>query len=267
MAQKNFKELDLKNAFLFAAALEDPEICRMILEMILERPVPIVNLRSEHSLLYSSDFRSIRLDVYADDEMQVGYNLEMQNEDEKNLPKRSRFHQAELDVKSLKPGEDFSKLKPCYVIFICTFDPFGKKKYRYTFEERCLEQDFPLEDGTRKIFLSTKGENVTEVPEVLAHFLKYVEDSSDACVSQTNDAQIAELHDRVAMIKNSREWEERYMTFEELIKKSSERSYQEGFQQGIQKNMLALVKDGLVSLNDAASRLGISEEELKKMLS
>ena len=48
------------------------------------------------------------------------------------------FHQAEMDVTSLLPGEDFSKLRTGYVIFICTFDPFGKGLYRYTFENRCF---------------------------------------------------------------------------------------------------------------------------------
>ena len=172
MAQKKFQDLNLKDAFLFAAALSDEETCRLILEVILGRPITKVKVHAEHSLLFSSDFRSVRLDIYADDEMQVGYNLEMQNEDEKNLPKRSRYHQAEMDVTSLKPGQDFSELKPSYVIFICTFDPFGYGLYRYTFEERCLERDFALGDETRKIFLSTKGNNDEEVPEELVNFLK-----------------------------------------------------------------------------------------------
>lgn len=228
MAQKKFKELDLKNAFLFAAAMEDREICRMILEMILDRPVPLVNVHTEHSLFYSSDFRSIRLDVYAGDEVQVGYNLEMQNKDEKNLPKRSRYHQAEIDVNALKPGDSFSDLQPSYVIFICTFDPFKKKLYRYTFEERCIEEDFPLGDGTCKIFLNTKGENSSEVPEVLVNFLKYVEDSSDTYVERTEDEKIAELHKRIHALKKSREWEERYMTFGELL----DNSKRDGIEQG-----------------------------------
>lgn len=70
-----------------------------------------------------------------------------------------------MDVSSLKPGEDFDDLKPSYIIFICTFAPFGRKLYQYTFEERCLELDFPLGDETRKIFLSTKRENKDEVPQ------------------------------------------------------------------------------------------------------
>lgn len=39
---KKFKELDLSNAFLFAAALEDPQTCRLVLEIILGRKVPKV---------------------------------------------------------------------------------------------------------------------------------------------------------------------------------------------------------------------------------
>ena len=148
--KKTFQELNLSNAFLFSAALEDPETCQLVLEIILGIRLPKVKVHAERSILVSSDFRSIRLDIYASDEMQVSYNVEAQNDDRKNLAKRSRYHQAEMDVASLKPGDDFNDLKPGYVIFICTFDPFGKGLYRYTFEERCLECDMSLGDDTRK---------------------------------------------------------------------------------------------------------------------
>lgn len=71
-----------------------------------------------------------------------------------------KFNELNLNnVTSLKPGEDYNDLKPNYVIFICTFDPFGKKLYRYTYENYCRETNLPLEDGTTKIFLNTKGKN------------------------------------------------------------------------------------------------------------
>ena len=87
--------------------------------------------------------------------------MEAQNKNEGNLPKRSRYHQAEMDVSSLKPGQDFNDLKPGYVIFICTFDPFGKKLYRYTFEESIL------------ILLSDYG----SVPEQLAEKISHQENT------------------------------------------------------------------------------------------
>ena len=95
-----------------------------------------VSVKSERTMLFSSDFRCVRLDVYASDEAEVSYNIEMQNQDRGDLAKRSRYHQAEMDIVSLKPGESFGDLKPCYVIFICTFDPFADGKYCYTFENR-----------------------------------------------------------------------------------------------------------------------------------
>ena len=73
MAVKKFEDLDLSNAFLFVAALEDPETCKLILELILGKPLPDVNVRVEHSILFNSDFRSIRLDVYAEDELHYLY--------------------------------------------------------------------------------------------------------------------------------------------------------------------------------------------------
>ena len=155
--ETEFQKLNLSHSFLFAAAMEDAEICRLVLDIILGFKVPKVHVHVEHSILISSDFRSVRLDVYASDEMNVSYDVEVQNECNGNIAKRSWYYQAEMDVSSLKPGDDFSDLKPGYVIFICTFDPFDEGLYRYTFEERCLETVKPLGDETRKIFLNNKG--------------------------------------------------------------------------------------------------------------
>ena len=134
-AKEQFKQLDLSNAFLFSLAFSDPEACALVLQVILQKPVYKVRVQPEKSILYSKEFRSVRLDVYARDSMEVEYDLEMQNEDQGNLPLRSRFYQAEMDAAALKPGEDFKRLSPSYVIFICAFDPFGEGYYRYTFEK------------------------------------------------------------------------------------------------------------------------------------
>ncbi len=236
---KTFQELDLCNSFLFAAALEQPEICRLVLEIILGCKMPEVKVHAEHSVLVSSDFRSVRFDVYASDKLQVAYDVEAQNENEGNLPKRSRYYQAEMDVSSLKPGEDFNELKPGYVIFICTFDPFGKGQYRYTFEERCLECDLALGDETRKIFLNTKGRNDAEVPAELVHFLKYMEESTDTYVSQVTEQSIIQLHERVTELKRWRELEGRFMTGEELMRQRERK----GRLAGRAESILELLED------------------------
>lgn len=246
MAQKKqFKDLNLSNAFLFAAALEDPDTCKLVLELILGESIGPISVKPERSVLFSSDFRCVRFDIYASDALAVGYDLEMQNTDEKNLPKRSRYHQAEMDVSSLLPGQSFNDLKPSRILFICAFDPFHRGKYRYTFEQRCMEEDFPLGDETKRIFLSTKGKNDDEVPEALIHFLNYVENSTDSYVNQVDDPMITQLHNRISTLKRSRELEEHYMWMEEWMRQEVNRRVAEEVQERVEEEVQERVEEEL----------------------
>ena len=265
MAQKKlWKDLNLSNAFLFSAALEDPETCKLVLELILEESVGTVNVKAERSILFSSDFRCVRLDIFASNEFNIGYNMEMQNKDEKNLPKRSRYHQAEMDLASLKPGQDFNDLKPSVILFICTFDPFQKGKYRYTFQQRCLEEDFPLGDETKRVFLSTKGKNAEEISKELLHFLEYVENSTDSYVENVQDPIITKLHEKISILKKSRELEGRYMMFEELLqrelKEGFSRGHAEGLEQGIAEGIEQGIEQGSQRLLNLISKMSENGE-------
>lgn len=235
MAIRKFEDLDLKDAFLFGATLSDPETCRLSLEVMLGREISGVTVHAEHTFLYNPAYRGVRLDIYATDEEKSRYNVEMQGLNKGNLPQRSRFYQAEIDAASLKPGEDFNLLTPSYVIFVCDFDPFGRELYRYTFESRCLEADFPLEDGAVRIFLSTKGRNAEHVPPELVHFLKYVENSTESCARQLDDAVVSRIHARVELLKKSVEWEGRYMLFGELLDDAKQEGFTEGHESGLVK--------------------------------
>ncbi len=228
MAKRKFEDLNLKDAFLFGAALEDEETCRLSLELMLGREISSVTVHAEHTIFYNSDYRSVRLDIFATDEEQSRYNVEMQGVSRGNLARRSRLYQAQLDASALTPGESFETLPPGYVIFVCAFDPFGSGLYRYTFENRCLETGMPLEDGARKIFLSTRGTDDSGVPEGLVHFLKYVEESTESCARSLGDETVNRIHRRVEELKKSREWGQRYMKFEELLKDAREEGMEEG---------------------------------------
>ncbi|MEI1257051.1 Rpn family recombination-promoting nuclease/putative transposase, partial [Blautia sp. JLR.GB0024] len=159
--------------------------------------------------------------------------LEMQNKNENNLSKRSRYYQSELDVTSLKPGETYNDLKPNYIIFICTFDPFGKGLYRYTFENRCLETDMALGDETQKIFFSTKGNNPEDISEELAAFLEYVENSTDQCAAKTQSETVHKIHNKIKELKKNREMGVKYMLLDELIKSAEKEAAAESLAKGL----------------------------------
>ena len=213
----SFQKLNLTNAYLFAAAMQDEEICKNVLEITLNRKISRVKAHAEHAVFLNSEFRSVRFDVYASDEDEVSYDVEMQNEDTRNLPKRCRYYQSELDMSALKPGEDYNALKPSYIIFICTFDPFGKGRYRYVFEEYCKDADIALGDETQKIFFNTNGTDNENVTPELRQFFAYLKNSTEEVANMQNDERIQKIHERVKYIKRNRELEAGYMTMEEYI--------------------------------------------------
>ena len=190
---ESFQKLNLTNAYLFAAAMQDEEICRNVLEIALNKRISRVKAHVEQVLFLDSEFKSVRFDVYASDEEEVSYDVEMQNDDTKNLPKRCRYYQAELDVTSLRPGEDYQQLKPGYIIFICSFDPFGKGRCQYVFEEYCKEADIPLGDETQKIFFNTNGTDTENVTPELLHLFEYLKQSTEEVAVRHQDEKILKI--------------------------------------------------------------------------
>ena len=147
----------------------------------------------------------------------------------KNLGKRSRYYHSQIDMELLLAGMEYGKLPDSYVIFVCDFDPFYKKKYKYSFDTVCKEdQTVFLEDGSHTLFLSTCGENEEEVPEGLVKFLKYVKAGLVESTGDFQDKFVQRLQDAVRNVKASREMEERYMLLEEMLKEEREAGRIEG---------------------------------------
>ena len=166
------------------------------------------------------------MDIYVEDEENTVYNVEMQVEDKKDTPKRSRYYQGLLDSKLLPAGsKSYNLLNKSFVIFICHFDPFGEKRCCYTFEERCLENlNLPLGDGTQKIFLSTVGENKEELSPVLVEFLEYLKNPRNIKIKSK---KIANLNNRVEQIKFDAKVRSRYMTLKEWLDDMVEKEMEE----------------------------------------
>ena len=99
-------------------------------------------------MIYHPECKGVRLDVYAKDEKNTHYDVEMQLLKRDALPKRSRYYHSQMDMELLASGERYDKMPNTYVIFICDFDPFSDGKYRYRFQNVCRETGRKLGDGT-----------------------------------------------------------------------------------------------------------------------
>ena len=97
METRKFKDLTIRDAFMFAAVMSDPEICRRVLELALGIPISEVHIQTEKTMAYHSEYHGVRLDVYAADADRTRFNVEMQVTLQKFLPKRSRYYHDQID--------------------------------------------------------------------------------------------------------------------------------------------------------------------------
>ena len=228
---KDIKDLNLEDDFLFAKVMSDSEICREVLEKILNIKIEkIVILEEQKVIDMLIESKGIRLDVYVKDEFGTIYNVEMQRGKNKNLPRRFRYYQGSIDLDLISKGDDYKKLNKSFVIFICTFDLFGKGRHIYTFENRCIEDNtLTLDDGTKKIILNTKG-TLDDVDSEMHDFLRYIETSTDYIASQSSGKLVKHIHNKVVEVKNSEKVQVEYMT---LLERDREK-IEEGIEQGIE---------------------------------
>lgn len=266
------KNLNLSDDFLFAKVMSDPAICKKVLEKILNIEILKIEMPEEQKtidLLLES--KGIRLDIYVNDENQTIYNIEMQRSNHKNLAKRSRYYQGNIDLDLISKGEDYIQLKKSFVIFICTFDPFGENRHLYTFANTCLQNPYlALGDDTYKVFLNTKG-TLDDVDYDLKAFLKYIEESTDEFVSTTHSQLVKAIHTKVQQVKNDQRMEVEYMTLLERDKEKYLEGLEQGIEQGIEQGeaqSLKIFKLYLEGMNatDIAKKLNLPFEKVNHLL-
>lgn len=206
--QKKWEELSISNDFLFGKVMQNPELCKELLQRILpELEIDRIEYPELQKGIKSDlDARSVRLDVYVKDDKEVVYDIEMQVSNTKELPKRSRYYQSMIDLQLIDKGQVYDELNKSYIIFICLFDAFGKSRHIYTFENICKEDNsVSMEDETVKIFLNAKG-TMDDVSKELKAFLDYI------AGEKTEDPYVKKLEETVKKAKNNREWRHEYMT-------------------------------------------------------
>lgn len=268
--RKTLQELTFKNNFMFGAVMTDENHCKDFLELTLGFSIERVEVNKEKSLIYHPEYKGVRLDIYAKDNNNTHFNVEMQVAVKPELGKRVRYYHSQIDMELLLGGSSYGELPDSYVIFICDFDPFGKKKYCYTFETYCREdEEAELKDGSRSIFLSTCGKNEGEVPEALVKFLKFVKADLKESTEDFGDAFVGRLQDTIRRIKGSREMEARVMIWEEMLQDEYSTGKADGKAEGKTEGMamatLELLEElGAVSEEIKEKILGVSDFEILK---
>ena len=257
---KNYEELRFCDDFMFSKVMEDQELCRAVLECLLQEPVgELKQVQTQWELRYTVDGKPIRLDVYNEDCGGVVYDAEMENLNHKSvewhqLPKRSRYYQGAIDIDYMDKGISYKKLPESNVMFICTFDPFGAGLGRYTFRESCEElPELKLEDGARKIFYNCRyrGE---ELPEELKRLYEYVENG------RVDSNLTRKIEQAVDKGRKNALWRTQYMKEWVVIQDARDEGIEEGIEQSIEK----MLRNGR-SVKEIVDFCGYPYELVKKI--
>lgn len=158
-----WEQVGLSDNFVFQKVMENKELCKEVLERILDVKLSKVEAVTTEKVIedvYRS--KGIRVDAYVADGQGTIYNVEAQTYDIKDvLPKRVRYYQSCIDLNLLLKGNDYSELKDVYIIFICNFDPIGLEYSKYRFKTISPDNHaIELDDGRTIILLNSYGNDV-----------------------------------------------------------------------------------------------------------
>lgn len=229
MRIKSFEELTIQDNFIFQKVMLKKHICKAVLERLLDISIQdIVYIHEEKSLDIRLETKSIRLDVYVNDDKGTVFNIEMQtSKDMEELVKRTRFYQSILDMYHLQKGQKYMSLNDSYIIFICTFPVFSGDRHKYTFKNICMEEhDILLNDGAVKLFLSTKGTQ-NDISKPLQAFLDYIDGQ------EATDELLKDIDQEVYKVKHCEAWKEEY----KMLSMDHYTYWKEGVAEGIEQGM------------------------------
>ena len=252
--------ITIKNNFLFQETLRNKSLCKQLLERVLHIQVKTIRyMETEKTMKAQLSSKNTRLDVYVEDKDGNVADIEMQTTDTKSvinyderdektiireLPLRTRYYQNIIGTNMLRKGMHYRELKKAYVIFICTFDPFGAGLPVYHFTYRCKENgNLQMGDLTENIFLNVKAADKTD-DEELAAFLRYVN-------GQRATTSFTRMLDKEATrIKNNDDWRLKAMTLDmeikdmkkRIAKREREKGKQEGLKEGAQNSKIEIAK-------------------------
>ncbi len=265
------ERLNLTDRFLFAETMDDPEAYEAMVGILLENEIELLErTQTEKELRVSPELRAVRLDVIGMDRGGQVYFTEMQKTNTRNLEKRSRYYQAQLDVSPLEPGcGDFNKLNDSCMILVAPFDLFGCGLYRYTFVGQCKEiPSLALRDGAVRIFINTHGTNKENFSQEFLDFMEYINDTRETVAARSQSRRVKRIHSQVEKVRRSEKCGVKYMQrWEEIVYARQDghmAGYEEAYREGVLRDINAVCKK-MIKGKSAAQIADELEQEPEKI--
>jgi len=282
------------NDLMFRLCAKNISWCEELLRTVLEDEKLTVEENAVQYDLLNPSRRSVVLDAKCRLGSGCLVNIEVQTGSEGDHQRRVRFHSSLMTAEASRPKMEFDSIPDICVVYICEFDIFGYNKPIYRVDRVLRGLGRVLDNGYTEIYINALARDNSKISRLMELFV-----NRDAY----NFEEFAEISKIKNYFLNTRKGQEEMdSALEDLFKGSLAKVKEEAIAQGIREGLaqgkkeglaqgiaegkkegiaqglaqgkkegiiytfINLVKDGLISLNEACRRADISEEDFKAFM-
>ena len=232
------------------------QVCQELLQTLLEdEDLSVKQVIPQCKLIGIN--RSAVLDVLCVLSTAELVNIEVQKENSNDDLRRTRFHASLITTNYTQAGTDFSKVPDVKVIYISEYDVLKTGK-PLTVKRNMVKNkngmDCRINNGETIYFATSKVVDDTKISRLLQRMID---------TDSFWDSEFPALSEAVNFFKCTKEGNLIMCKLAEELKESGRI---EGRQEGQLETIVTLIKNGMISLEQAVEQFGIGEQELKVYL-
>ena len=259
---------------MFRVMARDKAFCGELLGVLLQDPgLEVVECKPQ-SAVTNTRGRSAVLDALC--ELSDGrlVDVEVQRADKGDLQRRARYYASLVTTDRTPPGARFADVPDVCVALVCEFDPLGEGCSLYHVDRVVRESGRTLENGLSELYVNALARDGGEVSALMRVFTE-AEAYDEGRFPETSRVKrrLRETEegreDMGSVIEEIRE-EIRAECIAEGIETGRAEGIAEGEARGevrgTLKTLVRLVRDGLVSVQDAAASAGVDADEIRRTL-
>jgi hypothetical protein len=247
------RKLNPIDDLMFRKMAEDKEFCQEILRVILDDDKLVVLEAVPQWFGTNLQGRSVILDAKCvrGDGMQV--DIEVQKSDDDDHQRRVRYNGAILTTNITDPGVKFEKVPDVCVVFISRFDLFDGNLPLYHIDRVVRETQCVVDNGFEEVYINTQVKDGSEVSELMEVFVD--DHIYNEKFPKTSDGK-----------RHYKETEKGLDTMCEIMERIATEERMEGIKEGKLQALFDLVKDGILTISEAAKRANMTESNFSEIM-
>ena len=267
---------------MFRVMARDKAFCGELLGVLLQDPgLEVVECKPQ-SAVTNPQGRSAVLDALCELSDGRFVDVEVQRADDDDLQRRVRYYASLVTTDRTPPGARFADVPDVCVALVCEFDPLGEGCPLYHVDRVVREGGRALDNGLEELYVNALARDGGEVSALMRVFVE-AEAYDEARFPETSRVKrrLRETEegrkDMGSVIEEIREEIRAECIAEgietgraegkaEGIAEGKAEGIAEGEVRGTLKTLGRLVRDGFVSVQDAAASAGVDADDIRRTL-